>query len=137
MLNLKLKRTIYVLVRFIACWLISTLIFTIWTLMQSKLNYGFRDKFLEFGFIILIISIIYFGGIIFFKTKFKIAGNQIIFGVIVSIIISLSFALLWGNPIKGLTFFESLLGILKLGLIGLSISLTDYFIHRSINMVTK
>lgn len=132
MLNIKIKSGINLLIRFIVSWLISTLVFTIGTLLKSKINYGFKDQFLTVGYGFLIICAIYFIGISIFRYGLENLKNRVIYSIIISFFASLGFMMLWGNPFKSLNFLEILIAIIFMCSIGLCISLIDYWTQKLI-----
>ena len=144
MLNLKMKLAINLLTRFFACWLISTLIFSTYLFIQSRLNYEFKfhenwryernytfsDLFMTSSLGFLIICLLYFTCISIFKIKLRSFKSRSIFSAIITILILLSFASLWGNPFRNVNILYSLFIISLMALNGLSIAFTDNIIQK-------
>lgn len=146
MLNPKIIQATSLFIRFIGSWFVSTFLFSIIFLIQSRLNYkfkfhenwryelsySFKDVFIASSFGFLIISLVYFFCIVLFKRDLRNYKRRYFFSAIITVIILFSFAFMWGNPFYDVNIFYSLFVIILMGLIGLSISLTDKLIKKGL-----
>lgn len=130
------------LIRFIVCWIIPTLIFSCFFWMRSKIIYSHRIgedwqyerpiwsvTILSMGLLFLILCVIYFAIIHFFKIKMKKMGIKILVAFIGAIAVIAGLSM---NSIafRASSFFSSFSALFFTVLIGLSVPLTDSLIQK-------
>lgn len=144
MLNIKRSAWWILIIRFLFTWFLLTILFSIYTYISSRLNYKYKfnenwryelsykynDIFKTVSFGFFIFCLLYFMSLHIFQNALRKVRSRMIFSIFLTIILSIGFTSLWGNPFKNQSIFESVLVIVRFGLIGFFLCVIDYFVQQ-------